>query len=179
MKKAILISFIFCSFLSFGQTLYNPQDLYDSPGGLFDKDSLRDIYVNFQDPKYHNYLVNSWYYNPDERIPAIVTLNGVVHDSVGVRYKGNSTFCLPNDNGNPKVPFNIDMNYWISGQKLLDYKKIKLANAWMDPTFAKEFTAAKIYRKYLPCPEINLTKLHVQGIYLRVYVNTESINIKY
>ena len=176
MKKAILISFIFCSFLSFGQTLYNPQDLYDSPGGLFDKDSLRDIYVNFQDPNYHNYLVNSWYYNPDERIPAIVTLNGVVHDSVGVRYKGNSTFCLPNDNGNPKVPFNIDMNYWISGQKLLDYKKIKLANAWMDPTFAKEFTAAKIYRKYLPCPEINLTKLHVQGNYLGVYVNTESIN---
>jgi len=176
MKKAILISFIFCSFLSFGQTLYNPQDLYDNPGGLFDKDSLRDIYVNFQDPNYHNYLVNSWYYNPDERIPAIVTLNGVVHDSVGVRYKGNSTFCLPNDNGNPKVPFNIDMNYWISGQKLLGYKKLKLANAWMDPTFAKEFTAAKIYRKYLPCPEINLTKLHVQGNYLGVYVNTESIN---
>ena len=176
MKKAILISFIFCSFLSFGQTLYNPQDLYDNPGGLFDKDSLRDIYVNFQDPNYHNYLVNSWYYNPDERIPAIVTLNGVVHDSVGVRYKGNSTFCLPNDNGNPKVPFNIDMNYWISGQKLLDYKKIKLANAWMDPTFAKAFTAAKIYRKSLPCPEINLTKLHVQGNYLGVYVNTESIN---
>ena len=166
MKKIILIFFIVCPFFSFGQNLYNPQNLYDSPGGLFDKDSLRDIYVNFQDPNYHNYLVNSWYYNPDERIPAIVTLNGVVHDSVGVRYKGNSTFCLPNDNGNPKVPFNIDMNYWISGQKLLDYKKIKLANAWMDPTFAKEFTAAKIYRKYLPCPEINLTKLHVQGNYL-------------
>ena len=176
MKKALLFIFTFCYFLSFSQNIYNPQYLYDSPGGLFDKDSLRDIYVNFQDPNYHNYLVNSWYYNPDERIPAIVTLNGVVHDSVGVRYKGNSTFCLPNDNGNPKVPFNIDMNYWISGQKLLDYKKIKLANAWMDPTFAKEFTAAKIYRKYLPCPEINLTKLHVQGNYLGVYVNTESIN---
>ena len=70
-------------------------------------------------------LVNSWFYNPDERIPAIVTLNGVVHDSVGVRYKGNSTFCLPNDNGNPKVPFNIDMNYWVSGQKLLGYKNSK------------------------------------------------------
>ena len=92
MKKAILISFIFCPFSPFGQTLYNPQNLYDSSGGLFDKDSLRDVYVNFQDPNYHNYLVNSWYYNPDERIPAIVTLNGVVHDSVGVRYKGNSTF---------------------------------------------------------------------------------------
>ena len=176
MKKITVIILSFCVHVSFGQNLYNPQDLYDSPGGFFDKDSLRDIYINFQDPNYHNYLVNSWYYNPNERIPAIVTLNGVAHDSVGVRYKGNSTFCLPNDNGNPKVPFNIDMNYWVSGQKLLDYKKIKLANAWMDPTFAKEFTASKIYRKYLPCPEVNLTKLHVQGNYLGVYVNAESIN---
>ena len=61
MKKAILISFIVCPFFSFGQTLYNPQNLYDSPGGLFDKDSLRDIYVNFQDPNYHNVFVNSFF----------------------------------------------------------------------------------------------------------------------
>ncbi len=176
MKKAILISFVFCSFFSFGQTLYNPQDLYDSPGGLFDKDSLRDIHVNFQDPNYHTVLVDSFFANPSGRIPATIIVNGTSFDSAGVRYKGNSTFCLPNDAGNPKVPFNIDMNYWISGQKLLGYKKLKLANAWLDPTFAKEFTAAKIYRKYLPTPEINLTKLHAQGNYLGVYVNTESIN---
>ena len=66
-----------------------------------------------------------------------------------VHYKGNSTFCLPNDDANPKVPFNIDMNYWISGQKLMGKKKIKLANAWMDPTFVKEFSASQIYKNYL------------------------------
>ena len=176
MKKIIFISTIFCSCFSFGQVLYNPQDLYDSAGGLFDKDSLRDIYVNFQDPNYHAVLVDSFFTNPSGRIPATIIVNGLSFDSAGVRYKGNSTFCLPNDNNNPKVPYNIDMNYWVSGQKLLGYKKLKLANAWMDPTFAKEFTAAKIYRKYLPSPEVNLTTLTVQGNYLGVYVNTESIN---
>ena len=88
----------------------------------------------------------------------------------------NSTFCLPNDAGNPKLPYNIDMNYFVSGQKLLGYKKLKLPNAWLDATFAKEFEAAKIYRNYLPSPEVNLIKLYVQGNYLGVYVNTESIN---
>jgi len=175
MKKLLLI--LLClPIIGIGQILYNPQQLYDAPGGLFDKDSIRDIYVNFQDPNYHNVLVNSFFTNPSSRIPATITVNGISLDSVGIRYKGNSTFCLPNDNGNPKVPFNIDMNYWISGQKLLEYKKLKLANAWMDPTFAKEFTAAKIYRKYLPSGEANLIKLHVQGNYLGVYVNTESLN---
>ena len=116
LKITLILNLSFITIFSIGQTLYTPHQLYDNPGGLFDKDSLRDIYITFQDPNYHNYLVNSWFYNPDERIPAVLTLNGVDYDSVGVRYKGNSTFCLPNDYNNPKVPYNIDMNYFIGGQ---------------------------------------------------------------
>ena len=113
--------------IGLSQTVYDPQDLYDSPGGLFDEDSLRVIELEFENLNYHSYLVNSWYYNPDERIPATLTVNGTIYDSVGVRYKGNSTFCLPYDNSNPKVPYNIDMNYFINDQQLLDYNKMKLA----------------------------------------------------
>ena len=155
---------------------YSPQGLYDDPGGMYEKDSLRTLYVNFHDPNYHSILQSSFFTNPSYRIPASITLGDITLDSVGVRYKGNSTFCMPNDNGVPKVPYNLDMNYWISGQKLLGYKKLKLANAWMDATFQKEYIASKIYRKYLPSPEVNLIKLNVQGNYLGLYVNTESIN---
>ncbi|MEC7646135.1 MAG: CotH kinase family protein [Bacteroidota bacterium] len=175
MKKLIFIIF-FSPFFGLSQSIYNPQDLYDMPGGLFDEDSLREIHLDFYNPNYHAYLENAWYYNPDERIPAKLTLNGIVYDSVGVRYKGNSTFCLPNDNGNRKVPYNIDINYFIEDQTLLGYKKLKLANAWMDPTFMKDIVASNIYRKYLPSGEANLIKLHVQGDYLGLYVNVESIN---
>ena len=175
MKKYIFLFFFF-PFVLGAQSLYNPQALYEAPGGLFDKDSLRSMYVNFQDSNYHSILVDSFFTNPDYRLPATVTLNGVAYDNVGIRYKGNSTFVLPNNNGSPKVPFNIDMNYWVAGQKLLGKKKVKLANAWMDATFAKEFTASKIYKKYLPTPEVNLAKLYVQNDYLGLYVNTESIN---
>ena len=175
MKKYIFLFLVFPFGLG-AQSLYNPQILYDSPGGLFDEDSIRVIDLEFDNQNYHSYLVNSWYYNPDERIPATLTLNGTVYDSVGVRYKGNSTFCLPNDNLNPKVPYNIDMNYFIDNQQLLDYNKIKLANAWMDPTFVKQIVSSNIYRKYLPTGESNLVKLNVQGNYVGLYVNDESIN---
>ena len=40
----------------------------------------------------------------------------------------------------------------------------------------KEFSTSQIYRNYLPSPEVNLVKLYVQGNYLGLYVNTESIN---
>ena len=145
LKRYILSTMLVCiiSFntnLVFGQyyTQYNPQQLYDNFGDLFEIDSLRDIYVNFLEPNYHDTLVNSWYNNPSYRLPATVTMSGTVLDSVGVRYKGNSTFCIPHEDlGVPKVPYNLDFNEWISGQKLMDRKKMKLANAIFDPTFAK------------------------------------------
>ena len=64
--------------------MYNPQELYDSPGGLFDEDSLRTIDLEFYMHKITmSCLVNAWFYNPSERIPARLTLNGVLYDSVG------------------------------------------------------------------------------------------------
>ena len=156
--------------------LFDPQTLYDEDGGLFEPTLVREMHINFENDDYHNILTDAFFNTPSLRIPAAVTFNGTTLDSVGVRYKGNSTFCLPYQQNSVKVPYNLDMNYWISGQKLMDYKKIKLANAWLDPTYSKEFIASRIYRKYLPTPEINLVALHTQNIYTGLYVNTESIN---
>ena len=126
MKKVALF-YIFLSAQIFGQniSLFNPQINYDLVGGFYDIDSIRELSINFYNPNYHSTLVNSFFFNSSLRIPATVELNGAVFDSVGVRYKGNSTFCIPNDNGVPKVPYNLDMNYWVSGQKLMNYKKVK------------------------------------------------------
>lgn len=178
MKNILLLTLLICGLncLSQGYIQYNPQLLYNDFGSMFEKDSLRDMYVTFEDSDFHSILVNSFFNNPSFRIPATVSLNGMYFDSVAVRYKGNSTFCLPHDLGNPKLPYNLDFNEWVSGQKIMGYKKIKLANAWLDPTFSKEFSASNIYRNYLPTPEVNLLKLHVQDDYLGLYVNTESIN---
>ena len=164
--------------LSFSQNLiiHDPQQRYDAAGSLFDPSMLRQMDVTFEDADYHNVLVNAFFNEPSLRIPANVSIDGVSVDSVGVRYKGNSTFCLPNDAGSVKVPYNLDFNHWISGQDLMGYNKVKLANAWLDPTYCKEYIASRIYRKYLPTPEINLIELHTQGDYTGLYVNTESIN---
>ena len=177
MNTPILFSLLFLLCFSLnGQQLNDPQSLYDAPGGIFDVDSIRDLKLDFEAPNYHNILVNSFFNDPSYRIPATLTFKGISYDSVGVRYKGNSTFCLPNDEGNPKVPYNIELNHFIPGQKLENLKKIKLANAWMDPTFAKEVTASKIYRKYLPTPEANLLRLISQGNYVGIYAHTESVD---
>lgn len=176
-KQILLgVALLFISSNLKSQEIYNPQALYDAPEGVFDVSFVREMNLVFEDPNYHSVLVNSFFNAPSYRIPATLNFEGESYDSVGVRYKGNSTFCLPTDQGNRKVPYNIEMNHFIQGQKLENLKKIKLANAWMDPTFAKEITASHIYKKYLPSPEVNLLKLNVQDNYLGIYVNTESID---
>lgn len=157
-------------------TIFNPQELYDAEGGLYDPSIIQEMHVNFEDQNYHQVLTDAFFLNPSYRIPASVTIDNTVVDSVGVRYKGNSTFCLASESGSPKVPYNLDMNYWIQGQQLMGYKKIKLANAWLDPTYVKELIASQIYRRYLPTPEVSLLALYTQGNYTGLYVNTESIN---
>ena len=160
-----------------GQTLYDPQVLYDSSGGLFETDSLRTLYITFYDQDYDSILDTNWLLNTNLRLPATVqTSNGIFLDSVGVRYKGNSTYTIPRNLNNPKLPLNLDMNHFIGGQKLMDYKKLKVANAMFDPTFVKEISAYHLYRRYLPSPEANLMKVYVQGNYLGLYINTESVD---
>lgn len=171
----ILFSFQFGN----AQTLYNPQTLYDGPGGLFDPAYLRTMDVTFHDPGYHSILVDSWVNETGVRLPATVLFDGLFYSNVMVRYKGNSTFAIPNNNNNPKVPYNLDFNDSVPGQFVMGYRKVKLANAAFDPTFAKEITAYDIYRRYLPSPQANLMRLNVQGNYLGLYVNTEAVDSKF
>lgn len=173
----LIISALFGVQTGFGQVLYDPQQLYDEPEGLFDHDSLRTIDIQFYDPNYHQLLVEGWETMSGLRLPASVSLsNGETLDSVAIRYKGNSTFAIANDNNNPKLPLNLDMNQIVSGQKLMDYKKVKLANSLFDPTFCKEIVAYDIYRRYLPSGQANFMKVNLQGDYLGLYVNTQAVD---
>jgi hypothetical protein len=175
----ILPVLLLLPFIGYNQTItkYNPQKLYEQPGGMFAIDSLRTLSINFYNPDYDEILVANWFANNGERLPAKVEFsNGEALDNVAIRYKGNSTFYMTNSYGIPKLPLNLDMNDLVSGQKLMGHKKLKLASSMFDPTFAKEITGYQIYQRYLPSPEANFMRVEVQGKYLGLYINTESVD---
>jgi hypothetical protein len=177
MKKLHLLFLLSLGNFLCAQDFHNPQNGYNPPGSLYDLDSLRTLSIQFYDNDYDSILQANWALNNGVTLPAMILLsNGEFYDSVAVRYKGNSTFALPQSLNKPKFPFNIDVNEYVGGQKLMNYKSIKLANAFLDPTFCKEITGLSTYRNYLPSPEVNFMKVNVQGNYLGLYVNTESVN---
>jgi len=168
MKKIFLILFIALS--QFGQA----QDLYDI-------NTLREITIKFYDPDYHQTLIDWFNAGDGNRLAATLEMDGVVYDSVAIRYKGNISFIIPSILGIPKFPLNIDMNEYIDGQNLMGYKKLKLGNLFTDPSSVREAVAYQIYRKYTVAPKSNMIRVNIgvvgeDATYYGVYSNTESIN---
>ncbi len=103
-----------------------------------------------------------------------VTINGTVFSNVGVKYKGNSSY-----NANQvKNPFHIELDTYVD-QNYQGYTDIKLSNVFADPTFVREVLAYKMLRNYMHAPLCNYTKLYINGSYIGLYTNVESISKKF
>jgi hypothetical protein len=103
-----------------------------------------------------------------------VSINGVVFDSVGVKYKGNSTY-KPNQ---IKNPFHIELDTY-KDQNYQGFTDIKLSNSAKDPTFIREVLSYEILRKYMPASLANYANVSVNGVYLGLYPNVESVTKKF
>ncbi len=101
-----------------------------------------------------------------------VKINGVAFNSVGVKYKGNSSY----DSSRVKNPVHIELNTYIPGQSYQGYQDIKLNNGWFEPSFVRDVLANQIARKYMPAIRANYAQLYINGTYLGLYANVESIN---
>ena len=157
-----LLSVILFSSLS-GQELYDPY-------------TVHNMNIEFYNSNYDSILQARWYADDKSYLLADITVNGVIYDSVGVRYKGNSSFVEPNNSGNPKLPFNIDVEFVHDDQNVMGYEKLKLSNSIFDPTFVRETIGYLSSGFYLPTPVTGYMNVSIYGEELGLYVNAESIN---
>ena len=109
---------------------------------FYKTDTIREIKISFHQNNWDAILDSLYIKGDRERILASVLIDGVNYDSVGVRYKGFSSASI----NRVKNPFNIKLNYTISGQKHLGIDKLKLSNVIQDPSFVREVLSYEIAR---------------------------------
>ncbi len=97
-------------------------------------------------------------------------INGVEFDSVGVKYKGNSSY----DATYKKNPLHIEMDTY-KNQSYQGIKDIKLGNAFADPSMIREVLSYDILKNYMDCPRSNFAQVFINGLYIGIYANDESI----
>ncbi|MEC9307849.1 MAG: hypothetical protein VX957_05690, partial [Candidatus Neomarinimicrobiota bacterium] len=73
---------------------------------LFDPYQVHTLDIEFYNPDYDESLQDRWEVDNKTYELATIVFNGDTLDSVGVRYKGNSTFWWTQALGSPKYPLN-------------------------------------------------------------------------
>lgn len=165
MKKIIMITF--CT-LFIGATQTFSQDLYDV-------NNVTTIELTFWDANWDATLDSYYSAGLDQRLLATCLVNGVQYDSVGVKYKGNSTY----NASNSKNPLNVKLDYIKGNQDYQGWYTLKLSNGKNDPSFVREVLSYEIARKYMDAPLSNYAKVIVNGSFHGVYSSSESINKKF
>ncbi|MCE2713210.1 MAG: CotH kinase family protein [Cryomorphaceae bacterium] len=100
-----------------------------------------------------------------------VRINGVVFDSVGVKYKGNSSYNASNN----KNPLHLNLDYIKGSQDYEGYTEVKLQNGYQDPSMIREVLSYAILEQYMDCPKANFANVYINGSLRGLYSNAESI----
>ena len=102
-----------------------------------------------------------------------MTVDGVVYPSVGVRYKGNSTYwSIP---PGQKKPINIDLNEFGMDQSLYGQTKLVLNNQAFDPSIMREVVCYQVMNQFIPSPRACFIKVVINGDNYGIYSLIEHI----
>lgn len=99
-------------------------------------------------------------------------INGVVYDSVGVKFKGNSSY----DSARAKNPLHIKLDYIHGNYNYLGNEDVKLGNGFSDPSSIREVLAYEILRNYMDAPQCNFARVTINGSYYGLFSSAESID---
>jgi len=185
MKKFIRFAMFWCVTTSslFAQSL--PEQIHLSADGrmlltgnkpatgLYDSSIIRNIYLEFPQADYWQLLRQN--YNSQTEIPARMTVDGVRFDSVGVRFKGETSYLQLPPNAQ-KMSFNISVDFVRPEQRLMGYKTLNLHNAFQDESFLREVFFLRQSRKHIPAAKANFINLYINGEYWGPYPNIQQIN---
>ena len=143
----------------------------DGEPDLYDAKTLRTLYLRFHDTDWYEQL--GTFYRTDVDVPADLIVDGEVYQSVGVRFRGSSSYFTVQ---NEKKSFNIAVDYGEDRQRLYGYKTLNLLNGHSDPSFLREILYSRVATNYLPAPQANLVKLVINGESWGIYVNSQQFN---
>ena len=138
---------------------------------FYDINTIQEIKIYFAQPNWSTLLVAAAQSTAEPyTLSYKVVVNGVSYDSVGVKYKGNSTFNATRK----KNPWHIELDH-VKSQDYQGYKDIKLANIFSDPSCVREALSYELMQPYTDLPRANYAKVWVNDVLIGLYTNTEAV----
>ncbi len=139
---------------------------------FYDSSIIRDVHLSFAQANYWTLLQQN--YNSKTDLPATMIVDSVTYDSVGVRFKGNTSY--KNVANSQKKSFNISLNYAKEDQEIEKYSTLNFNNAYEDKSFLREVFYLHQIRKHVPAAKGNFIHLYINNQDWGVYPNIQQLN---
>lgn len=166
MKTFIFFSLVFfCSVCIFNT---------HAQSSLYDLNTIQKIEVFFSQTDWDYQMDTAKIGSEGYTFADSIRINGITYDSVGIKYKGNSSY----NSSNTKNPIHIALDEF-KNQDYQGYEDIKLGNGYADPSMIREVMAYSILSNYMDCPLSNFAQLYINNSYIGIYSNAEAINKKF
>lgn len=114
------------------------------------------------------------YENGEVYMPAQLTYGGMVLDSIGVRYKGHSSYMLSRNT--PKKPLKFKFDKYRKDQTFFGLNRLNFSNCVQDPSFMREAISYNIARQYMPAPRTAYANIYIEGELIGFYVQVEQVD---
>ena len=140
--------------------------------GFYAEDTVTAVQLTFPQINFWSLLQNN--YSSQTPITAMLSHNGVVYDSVGVRFKGETSyFMLPP--GSEKMSFDVDMNEY-NAHAIEGYESLNFNNSFQDNSFMREVIYSHLIRRHVPAAKANYIKLSINGANWGLYPNVQGLS---
>lgn len=147
------------------QSAVSAQDYYR-------QDSVQEVKIYFAYTNWDYRLDTAKAGKEDYILASYCLINGVRYDSVGVKYKGNSSYRA----AQVKNPLHIKLDWVRESQNYNKITSMKFGNNFADPSAVREVMCYEILGHYMDCSVANFAKVYVNDQYLGLYSNVEAVN---
>ena len=140
--------------------------------GFYDETQIDTIYLQFSQSNYWNQLAQN--YEDKIELVASLTHMGTTYDSIGVRFKGQTSYSRLRNSD--KKSFAITMDAFVDDRNLEGYEGLNLNNAFEDESFMREVLYLNAIRKHIPAAKGNYIQLFINGQDWGIYHNVQNLN---
>ncbi len=141
---------------------------------LFAGDAVHEIHLTFSQPDWWQQLRDNFEGLEDPLyLEAEFDWSDVHFDTIGVRFKGNSSYTYPG----VKKSFKLDIDEFVAGQEVYGLDKLNLNNCFLDPSFVREKCCYELCEAMgLAAERTNYAALYINGSYWGLYLLVEQLD---
>ncbi len=149
----------------------------ESGDAIFDNNVLHEVNIQFEEANYWQILTNNFEQTGQgEKVDYLmgnVTIDGELVDSVGVRFKGFTSYSP----GAEKQPIKLDFNEFVKGKKYDGLRKLNLNNGTGDPSLQRDVVCYDLHRSMgVKASRTSFAKVYFNDDYWGLYQLIEQVD---